>query len=67
MTKATPVISKNTLITVLDDLDDLMEGLKCSACSTDEWNSIYNAYVELDNYFKTMYGNDKSYRKYKEK
>lgn len=56
MKKDTPIISKETLITVLDDLDDLMGGLKCSSCSTGEWTSVYNAYVELDNYFKNVYG-----------
>ena len=62
MTKIMPVISKETLITSLDVLDDLMEGLKCSSCSKEEWSAVYNSFVELNNYLKDVYHED-----YKEK
>ena len=53
-----PVISKETLITTLDVLNDLMEGLKCSSCSKEEWTTVYNFYVELNNYLKSVYNKD---------
>ena len=58
MTKPTPVISKETLITTLDVLDDLMEGLKCSSCSKEEWTAVYNSFVELNNYLKDVYNEE---------
>lgn len=65
MIKSISVISKETLITTLDVLDDLMEGLKCSSCSKEEWTAVYNSYVELNSYLKSVYNKD--YEKSEEK
>lgn len=58
MTKSISVISKETLITTLDALDDLMEGLKCSSCSKEEWSAVYNSFVELNSYLKGVYNEE---------